>query len=116
MLHAFVASAVALVVFGVPASFQQHKYSPIMKDEPTGTRIDWARVFVVGLMLAAAIVTNVIVNVKFPEDSDRLPFIGMAVWVALLVTVPLRKPDWSLLPAALRGTAFLLSLVLSATR
>jgi Na+/H+ antiporter NhaD/arsenite permease-like protein len=115
VVHAFVASGVALVVCGIPASFQQQKYSPIMKDEPTGTRIDWARVFIVGLTLAAAIVTNVIVNVKFPEDSDRLPFLGMAVWAALLVTVKLRKPDWSLLPGALRGSAFLLSLVLSAT-
>jgi Na+/H+ antiporter NhaD/arsenite permease-like protein len=115
VLHAFLASGVALVVCGVPASFQQHKYSPILKDEPTGTRIDWARVFIVGLTLVAAIGTNVVVNVKFPEDSDRLPFIGLAVWAALLVTIRLRRPDWSLLPAALRGTAFLLSLVLSAT-
>ncbi len=115
VVHAFLASGVALVVCGVPASFQQQKYSPILKDEPTGTRIDWARVFIVGLTLAAAIGTNVVVNVKFPEDSDRLPFIGMAVCTALLVTAGLRKPAWSLLPAALRGTAFLLSLVLSAT-
>ena len=113
--HAYVAAAVALVVFGIPASFQQQKYSPILKDEPTGTRVDWARVFIVGLILVAAIVTNVIVNLEFPEHSDSFPFIGAAVWVALLVTVPLRKPDWSLLPAALRGSTFLLSLVLAAT-
>jgi Na+/H+ antiporter NhaD/arsenite permease-like protein len=113
--HAYVAAAVALVVFGIPASIQQQKYSPIMKDEPSGTRVDWARVFIVGLILVAAIVTNVIVNLKFPEHSDSFPFIGAAVWAAILVTVPLRKPDWKLLPAALRGSTFLLSLVLAAT-
>jgi Na+/H+ antiporter NhaD/arsenite permease-like protein len=115
VLHAFVASGVALVVCGVPASFQQQKYSPILKDEPTGTRIDRARVFIVGLTLVAAIVVNIAVNVGFPALSDDLPFIGLAVWAALLAPMKLRRPDWSLLPGALRTATFLLSLVLSAT-
>ncbi len=115
VLHAYVAAFVALVVCGIPASLQQHRYSPIMKDEPAGTRIDWARVFIVGLILAAAIAVNVVVNVRYPELSQRFPYIGVAVWVALLVTVPLRKPDWSLLPESFKGAAFLLSLVLAAS-
>jgi Na+/H+ antiporter NhaD/arsenite permease-like protein len=36
------------------------------------------------------------------------------VWVAVAATAPWRKPDWSLLPGALRGSVFLLSLVLCA--
>src|SRR5207249_3632325 len=47
--------------------------------------------------------------------SDRFPFIGAAVWIALLLCVPLRKPEWSELPAAFKGTIFLLSLVLAAS-
>ena len=41
--------------------------------------------------------------------------IGLAVWVAIVVTMPFRRPDWSLLPAATRGSIFLLSLVLCAS-
>jgi Na+/H+ antiporter NhaD/arsenite permease-like protein len=115
VLHAFVAAAVALLVFGIPASFQQQRYSPIVKDEARGAHIDWARVFVVGAMLASAITVNVIVNVRFPAAADHFPFIGVAVWVALLATVPLRKPNWSLVPEALKGSIFLLSLVTAAT-
>ena len=54
--------------------------------------IDWARVFIVALILVTAIVVNVVINVHFNEISDTFPFIGAAVWVALLVCVPLRSP------------------------
>src|SRR4249920_1946178 len=33
VLHAYVAAAVAMVVFGIPAAMQQQKFAPIMKDE-----------------------------------------------------------------------------------
>ena len=45
------------------------------------------------------------------EAIGHFPLIGAAVWVALLATAPLRKPDWSLLPETFKGTVFLLSLV-----
>jgi hypothetical protein len=53
--------------------------------------------------------------VKINEWSDRLPFIGAAVWVALLACVTLRKPHWEELPGAFKGSIFLLSLVLAAS-
>jgi Na+/H+ antiporter NhaD/arsenite permease-like protein len=115
VLHAYGGAIVALVVCGIPASIQQHRYSPIMRDEPVDTKIDWARVFIVGLILVSAITINLIVNVEFPEHSESFPFIGVTVWLALLVTVGLRKPDWSLLPQSFRGSVFLLSLVVAAT-
>jgi Na+/H+ antiporter NhaD/arsenite permease-like protein len=115
VLDAYVAAALALVIFGIPAAFQQHRYSPIVKDEIAGPGIDWGRVAVVAIILAAAIATNVVVNLQFNHLSDSFPFIGAAVWVAILVTAPLRKPDWSLLPGAFLGTIFLLSLILCAS-
>jgi len=66
-------------------------------------------------ILVVAIVTNVTMNVKFPEISDHFPFIGASVVIALLLTVPLRRPDWEVLPESFKGSVFLLSLVLSAT-
>jgi len=78
-------------------------------------RIDGARVFIVLAILTTAIVVNVVINVKYTALSDRFPFIGAAVWVALLACVPLRRPHWSELPGAFKGSIFLLSLVLTAS-
>jgi len=115
VLHAYVGSFVALAVFGVPASLLQQRYSPIQKDEAANARIDWARVAVVATILASAVIVNVTINTRFTDVSDRFPFLGAAVWVALLGTAGLRKPDWSLMPNALKGSIFLLSLVLCAS-
>ena len=115
VLEAFIASGVALVVFGVPAAIQQHRHSPIQKEPIGGVEIDWVRVGVVAFILIAAIVVNVTINTRFNEISDRFPFLGAAVWVALILTAALRAPEWSLLPAALKGSIFLLSLVLAAS-
>jgi Na+/H+ antiporter NhaD/arsenite permease-like protein len=115
VLHAYVAAVVALAVLGIPASLMQQRYSPIVADPPAGERADWTRVFIVVVILVTAIATNVIVNLRFPEHADRFPFIGAAVWVALLACAPLRAPDWKILPAAVKGSVFLLSLVLCAS-
>jgi len=115
VLEAFVAAGVALVVFGVPAALQQQRYSPIVKDASLRIHVDWIRVEIVAVILAAAIGANVIINVEFPKYSDRFPFIGAAVWVAIFACVPWRKPDWSLLPEAFKGSIFLLSLITCAS-
>jgi Na+/H+ antiporter NhaD/arsenite permease-like protein len=115
VLHAYVAAAVALVVFGIPASLQQQRHSPILGHGATTVPIDWARVAIVALILVAAIVVNVTTNVAFPDVASAFPFLGAAVWAVLLLTAGWRRPDWSVLPATLRGTIFLLSLVLTAS-
>jgi Na+/H+ antiporter NhaD/arsenite permease-like protein len=115
VLEAYIAATVALVVCGIPAALQQQAYSPIQADATAGARIDWPRVAVVGFILVAAVVVNVLVNTSFNEVSDAFPFLGAAVWGAILLTMRLRKPDWSLLPGAFKGSVFLLSLVLCAS-
>src|SRR5437868_8376458 len=112
VLEAFVAAGVAVFIFGIPAALQQQRYSPIAADPAPGIRIDWARLTIVALILVIAIVANVVVNVKYPELSDRFPFIGAAVWLAIVVSAPWRSPQWSLLPSAFRGSIFRLLLVL----
>jgi len=115
VLHAYVAAIVAMVVFGIPAALQQQRYAPIMRDEPAGTHVDWARVGIVAFILVMAISGNVFINVRHSDISDTFPFIGVAVWVAILLSVPLRKPEWNLIPEATKGTIFLLSLVTCAS-
>ena len=115
VLEAYVAAGVAMVIFGIPAALQQHRHSPIIKDAKVEDRVDWARVGIVAIILVAAIAANVVVNLRFADIADSFPFIGAAVWVAIFACVPWRKPDWKLLPDALKGSIFLLSLILCAS-
>ena len=115
VVHAYLGAAVALAVFGIPASVLQQRYSPIQKDESPNAHIDWVRVGVVGTILVAAVAVNITINTRFTDISDRFPFLGAAVWVALLGTAPVRRPDWRLAPEAVKGSIFLLSLVLCAS-
>jgi len=115
VFEAYVAAGVAMFIFGVPASLQQHRYSPITKDAPAGIGVDWPRVAIVAFILGAAIVMNVLINVKFPALSDSFPFIGAAVWGAILIAALWRQPNWNLLPGAFKGSVFLLSLILCAS-
>jgi Na+/H+ antiporter NhaD/arsenite permease-like protein len=115
VFEAYVAASVALVIFGIPASLQQHRHSPIIKDAKIDHRVDWPRVAVVVIILLAAIAMNVLINLRFAGHSDSFPFIGAAVWLAILACAPWRMPDWKLLPDAFKGSVFLLSLILCAS-
>jgi Na+/H+ antiporter NhaD/arsenite permease-like protein len=115
VLHAYVAALTALLVFGIPAALQQHRWSPIIKDAPRGVRVDWHRIVVVAIVLGSAVAINVVVNTRFAELADRFPFIGVTVAVSMLATLPLRRPDWTVIPAAFKGAVFLLSLVAAAS-
>ena len=115
VLDAYVAAVVALVIVAYVAARQQHAYSPINRGAHEHTRVDWARVGIVGLILAFAIGANVLVNVQFPEEAEHFPFIGVAVWLAILLTSGVRRPDWEVLPETFKGSVFLLSLVTCAS-
>lgn len=115
VLEAYVAASVAMVIFGIPAAMQQHRYSPILKNAARGLKIEWTRVAIVALILVSAILSNVIANLKFPALLDAIPVIGLAVWAAILVTAAARKPDWAVMPETFKGTIFLLSLVTAAS-
>ncbi len=115
VLEAFLPAFVAAMLVGYFASKKQQSYSPIIKNAHQHTHIDWRRVGIVGLILVAAIATNITINLTAPAAADHFPYIGVAVWLAILVSVPFCRPDWELLPASARGTVFLLSLVLCAS-
>jgi Na+/H+ antiporter NhaD/arsenite permease-like protein len=115
VFEAYIASAVALLIFGVIAARQQHALQPIQKDAEAGARVDWWSLAVVAFILAAAIAVNVSVNLFWSSIADAFPFIGVAVWTAIFIGGHVRRPDWRLVPASLKGTIFLLSLVLAAS-
>ena len=115
VIEAYVAAVPALLFFGVIAARQQHAYQPIVRDAPAGITVDASRLVIVALILLSAIGGNVYFNLYHPEVLDHVPVIGMAVVFAILVTAAWRQPDWSLVPDAVKGSVFLLSLVLCAS-
>jgi Na+/H+ antiporter NhaD/arsenite permease-like protein len=115
VLEAYVAAVVAMLVFAVPASIQQQRFSPIVKNPPSGLKIHKVRVFIVAAILVAALASNITANLKYPELLDSIPVLGLAVWAVILLTAALRRPDWSVMPETFKGTIFLLALVTAAS-
>lgn len=104
VLHAFIAAVTAFVIFAWISSHQQDKYQRIQKDPTVGVRVDWVRIFNVVLILAGAIISNILYD---------MPALG--VWIAILAGSLLRPVPWKEVPGALKGTIFLLSLVTCAS-
>jgi Na+/H+ antiporter NhaD/arsenite permease-like protein len=115
VLDAYVAAVPALLFFSVIAARQQHAYQPITRDAPQGVKIDGARLAIVAIILLSAIGANVYFNLRQPQVLDHVPVIGVAVLLAIIVTSAVRTPDWRLIPDAVKGSVFLLSLVLCAS-
>jgi len=85
VLHAYVAAAVAFLVFAIPAARQQHRHSPIQHDPEPGLVADKSRLIVVALVLAGAVFANVYAN-NLPEpQSGAFPYIGATVIGILLL-------------------------------
>lgn len=111
VLHAYVAAIAAFAVFAIPAALSQHRLQPIIKDAPLGTTVVRARIAIVALILVSAIAANVFANIYAPNILEHLPLVGLAVWAAILIAIPIHAPDWKILPEAAKGALFLLSLV-----
>jgi Na+/H+ antiporter NhaD/arsenite permease-like protein len=115
VVEAYVAAVAGFLIYGIPAALQQHIHSPIIKDISRGLHIDWSSLSVVAAILVIAISANVIANLRFPAVLDAVPVIGLAVWIVIIATAPLRRPDWKIMPETFKGTIFLLALVTNAS-
>jgi Na+/H+ antiporter NhaD/arsenite permease-like protein len=104
VLHAYVASIAAFVIFGIFGSIQQNRFQPIMKDAIINAKVDWGKLSIVGLILVGAIVTN------FAFD-----FPALGVWIAIFIGATFSKTPWRELKNAWMGTVFLMSLVFIAS-
>ncbi len=104
VLHAYVAAIVALIFFAWFGAHQQDKYQKIQSDSNPNVTIDWVKLFIVALILAGAIISNIVYD---------MPALG--VWIAIVIGAFIRKAPWQEVPASLKGTVFLLCLVTCAS-
>ena len=95
---------VAIAFFGAFASRQQTRLQPLVRQVDAEKKVDLAQVAIVAGILVAAVLTNLLFE---------LPAAG--VWGAILIGSLVRRPDWSVVPTAAVGSAFLLCLVMSAS-
>ncbi|MEZ5921627.1 MAG: hypothetical protein R3C60_09790 [Parvularculaceae bacterium] len=115
VLHAYVAAAVAFVVFAIPLSIIQQVHSPIQKHRKHDFTVDWTRVGVAGFILICAVIANVLANILAPQLLELYPVIGLAVWGAIIVSAIVRRPHLGVAASSIKGTLFLLSLVTCAS-
>ena len=104
VLHAYIAAVPALIFFGVVASRQQHAYHPIQRDPVGEHKVNWKRLGAVVLILVGAITTNIL-----------LDFPAAGVWIAIVIAALFTRTDWKVVPASLKGSLFLLTLVTCAS-
>ncbi len=104
VIHAYVAAFAALLFFAWFAAHQQDKYQKIQSESKAGVKIDWAKLLIVALILAGAIISNIVYD---------MPALG--VWIAIIIGAFIRKAPWQEVPGSLKGTIFLLCLVTCAS-
>jgi Na+/H+ antiporter NhaD/arsenite permease-like protein len=113
VLTAYAGAVPAFAVFGVAASWAQHRHQPILAHNPAGHPLQWRRIGIVGFILAAAVAANVAANMTgVGEDA---PWLGMAIWAAIAVTSFVAQPDWKVAGPAAQGALFLVLLVAAAS-
>lgn len=116
VLDAFVASCAAFAVFAPLVSLQQQRHCPITRDVlASAPAIDWPRGIIVLILLAAIFSVNLAGNAFFPGALATAPFLGIGLWIAILLTAVWRRPDWGAVPGAIKGAIFLVALVATAS-
>ena len=114
LLAAYVAAVAAFAVFGPLGALCQHRFQPILADNLVERPFHWRRIWIVAVILATAVSANVFANL-LSEGEETAPWLGMALWAAILLTSPIARPDWSAARGAAKGAIFLVALVLAAS-
>jgi len=115
VLPAFIGALVAFTVFAPFAAIAQQKTSPMVQANLGGVVIDWMRVGIVGFILSVLVSVNVVANNSFPQHEEFAPVLGLGLWIAILLSAPLRSPEWSSARHSLNGSLFLVVLVAPAS-
>lgn len=114
VLPAFVAAIASFVVLAPLGARAQHRYQPILANDEAGHPLIWRRVWIVFFVLVAAIIANILAS-SLSHGEETAPWLGMALWTAIILTSFICKPDWTILKHGSKGALFLASLVAAAS-
>ncbi len=103
-LKAFVAAIVAILFSGIVASRDQHAYYSPIDTAVKKVTIDGPRLFIVGLIVVGTMSANI---------AFDFPAVGL--WLGIFLGSLIRSTPWNELRHALKGSLFLVLLVLSAS-
>lgn len=111
---AYIAAFPALAVIAPLGAWAQHRYQPILAHDEPDHPLEWRRIWIVLAILAAAVAANVAANL-LSEGEETAPWLGLALWAALLATSLIAAPDWKAARPAAKGATFLCALVAAAS-
>jgi Na+/H+ antiporter NhaD/arsenite permease-like protein len=114
VLPAYVAAIPAFVIVALFGARAQHRFQPIMDNDEPGHALEWRRIWIVAFILAAAVSANVLAT-SLSSGEETAPWLGMALWAAILVTSLAARPDWSVMRHGAKGAVFLVCLVAAAS-
>ncbi|HEY8591608.1 MAG TPA: hypothetical protein VIL42_01950 [Sphingomicrobium sp.] len=114
VLPAYVAAVPAFVVLALCGARAQHRHQPILDNDEPGHPLEWRRIWIVAFILVAAVTANVFAT-SLSDGEETAPWLGMALWAAILLTSLVAKPDWAVMRHGLKGAVFLASLVAAAS-
>lgn len=114
VLPAYVAAVPAFLVIAPLSAMAQQRFQPIVAHDEAGHPLEWRRIWIVGFILVCAVSANILANI-LSEGEEVAPWLGLALWAALLVSARIARPDWSVLRHGTTGAVFLCSLVAAAS-
>jgi Na+/H+ antiporter NhaD/arsenite permease-like protein len=114
VLPAFIAAIPALAIIAPLGAWAQHKHQPILAHDEPGHPLEWRRIWIVFIILVSAVAANVLANL-LSEGEETAPWLGMALWAALIGTSFIAAPEWKLAKHAAKGAVFLCALVAAAS-
>ena len=114
VLPAYLPAVAAFAIFGPLGAMCQHRFQPILAHDIPDHELNWRRISIVAAILVTAVAANIVANL-LSDGEETAPWMGLALWGAILVTSRIAKPDWSVVRPAAKGAFFLAALVAAAS-
>ena len=114
VMPAYIAAVPAFLVIAPVSAWAQHRHQPIIANDLPGHPLEWRRIWIVALILVAAVAANLLAT-ALSEGEETAPWLGTALWAAILATSLVARPDWSVARQGAKGAIFLAALVAAAS-